>query len=67
MYILLSIRSFDEQYHNLNMFNLSPNITEYLEQLGFKKCGDDIKIKCFDSTEKFYATPSSSKGKTSND
>ena len=65
--IFLSSGSFDEKYQNLKMFLLSPTLSENLEQLGFKKYSDDMKIICFDNMEKKIATSSKSKGRVSND
>ena len=49
------------------MLLLSSKIFRYLEQLGFQKYRDDMKIKCFYNMAKKFVTFSKSKGKVSND
>ena len=49
---LLSSGLFDDQCQNLNMLIFSPKISNHLEQLGFKKYGNDMKIKCLKRWQK---------------
>ena len=65
--ILLSSGSFDEQFQNINRFLLYTTLSEHLEQPGFKKYGDDMKMKCFDNMANIYARSFKSKGKVSYD
>ena len=53
MEILFSSESFDEQCQNLKMFILYTKLSKHLEQLGFKKYGDNMEIKYFVSMNTF--------------